>query len=226
MENTEKQIDVLFRDIFTIPSITEELGGNVMDFGISEEKNAVLNEVAEVYSWIRQNPDFSELIPEVRSNISIGIANLKSSADIAAINGRITIVNNVPVAAGMIKFGASNHTARLLVTAHQKDPTIRAVMNVKYNPDWIHPLAEAGLYLFEIRREDQPEEVQRKDMSTMQWVVETSYSINNSIPDIIWDTGEIGKEPMLRVFAKDGQELMTKLKVILRTIRELKKIDK
>ena len=32
MENTEKQIDVLFRDIFTIPSITEELGGNVMDF--------------------------------------------------------------------------------------------------------------------------------------------------------------------------------------------------
>ena len=60
----------------------------------------------------------------------------------------------------------------------------------------------------------------------MQWVVETSYSINNSIPDIIWDTGEIGKEPMLRVFAKDGEELMTKLKVILRTIRELKKIDK
>ena len=63
---------------------------------------------------IRQNPDFSELICKVRSNISIGIANLKSSADIAAIDGRITIVNNVPVAAGMIKFGACNHTARLL----------------------------------------------------------------------------------------------------------------
>ena len=41
----------------------------------------------------------------------------------------------------------------------------------------------------------------------MQWVVETSYSINNSIPDIIWDTGEIGKEPMLRVFAKGGSRV-------------------
>jgi hydroxymethylpyrimidine/phosphomethylpyrimidine kinase len=219
MNNTEEQMDSLFRNIFELPSRELTLkGGQVLDFGLTPAKIAILNEVAEVYEFIKTKKKFDILIPEVRMNISIGIANAKTVEDVAAIEGRITKVNNIPTASGPIKFGASNHTARLLLTAQQKDASIRAVMNFKYEPDFIQPLAKAGLYLFEIQREDQPQNVQNQEKSTMQWVIETSFAVVNRIPDIIWDKGEVGKEPMMRLFGKDGADLIEKLKIIIRTV--------
>lgn len=223
MFNTEQQIDTLFKDIFSVPTTknSNPTKNNVLDFGLTQDRINILNEVAAVYNFIHIQKDYCELIPEVRTNISIGLPNPKTVQDIAAIEGRITVINNLPQATGPIKFGVSNHTARLLLTANKKDSAIRAVMNVKYDPSYIQPLIDAGLCLFEIRRENQPEEVRNKEKSTMQWVVENSYMMINRIPDIIWDCGEPEKEPMLRLFAKDGSDLIEKLKVILRTVRSL-----
>ena len=41
------------------------------------------------------------------------------------------------------------------------------------------------------------------------------------MPDIIWDKGEPEKEPMLRLFALDANDLIKKLKAILRVVKDL-----
>ena len=43
-----------------------------------------------------------------------------------------------------------------------------------------------------------------KEFSTMQWIIKESLDKNGKIPDVIWDKGSIGKEPMIRLFGKTG----------------------
>jgi hydroxymethylpyrimidine/phosphomethylpyrimidine kinase len=150
------------------------------------------------------------------------VPKAKTPDHVAAIEGRITVVNGLPLAAGSIKMGTANHTARLVLTAHAKDPETRAVINIKYIPEFIKPLADEGFFLFQIRREDQPDTVKSYEQNSMQWIISQAYSIINKIPDIIWDCGEPEKEPMMRLFGKDAKDLIDKIKGLIRAYKRMK----
>jgi hydroxymethylpyrimidine/phosphomethylpyrimidine kinase len=159
------------------------------------------------------------LIPEVRMNISGSLPNAVSKEDIAGIEGRITIVAGYPKASGEIKFGVSDHTARLILGAKKLDNSINFVLNIKYKSDWIKSLQEkTNLKLQEIIREDQPKEIMVKEESTMQWLIKKSIKETGRIPDIIWDKGAMGKEPMIRLFGKNADDIVNKLQKITDSI--------
>ena len=103
---------------------------------ISGEKATIIEQIQEIIQFITFI-EFSQLIPEVRMNIAGALQNAKTREEVAGVDGRITIVNGLPKAAGDIKFGASEHTARLVLTAKQYDPSINFVMNLKFNPKLI-----------------------------------------------------------------------------------------
>ena len=189
--------------------------GKVIDLTISEEKQAIIEQIKEIYNFISQSKDFYKLIPEVRMNISGSIQNASGKEDIAAIEGRITIVNGFPKASGEIKFGVSDHTARLILSAKNFDNSINFVMNLKYDPHWIILIQEnTDLELEEIIREDQPERIKIKEFSTMQWLIKENIEKIGKIPDIIWDKGSLGKEPMMRLFGKNSKDIIEKLRKI------------
>jgi predicted fused transcriptional regulator/phosphomethylpyrimidine kinase len=52
--------------------------------------------------------EFAALIPEVRTNLVYARPNSKSRYDVLAIDGRITVVNDMPHGAGKARFGASS----------------------------------------------------------------------------------------------------------------------
>jgi len=131
----------------------------------------------------------------------------------------VTIINSYPKASGDIKFGVSDHTARLILAAKMFDNSINFVMNLKYNPGWIALIQKnTKLKLHEIKREKQPNEIKEQEFSTMQWLIKESINESGEIPDIIWDKGSIGKEPMIRLFGKSSNDMIKKLKIILNTI--------
>jgi hydroxymethylpyrimidine/phosphomethylpyrimidine kinase len=190
--------------------------GKVLDLTISDEKIDVINQIKEIYNFISNIQNFSELIPEVRLNISCSLPNAKNKQDIAGIEGRITIINGYPKASGEIKFGVSDHTARLILTAKKFDTSINLVMNLKYEAQWIKSIQEkTNLELYEFIRETQPKSIQEKDHSTMQWLIKESVEKIGKIPDIIWDKGSIGKEPIIRVFGKNSKDMIMKLQKII-----------
>ena len=152
-------------------------------------------------------------------NISGSLPNAKTKEDVAGVEGRISIVNGFPKASGEIKFGVSDHTARLILSAKKFENSINFVMNLKYNPNWIITIQEnTDLQLKEIIRKDQPEEIKKKEFSTMQWLIKKSIENFGKIPDIIWDIGSQGKEPMMRLFGKNSKEMIEKLEKIRRAI--------
>ena len=48
-----------------------------------------------------------------------------------------------------------------------------------------------------------------------QWIIQQVYNEMHYVPDIIWDKGEPEKEPMIRLFCKDAQKAIQKLKTII-----------
>ncbi|MHA1478186.1 MAG: bifunctional hydroxymethylpyrimidine kinase/phosphomethylpyrimidine kinase [Promethearchaeota archaeon] len=211
IEKAEKFFDEKFQKFIEWPK-----QGKVIDLTISEEKVGIITQIKEIYSFISKSKNFSKLIPEVRMNISGSLANATTKEDIAGIEGRITIINGYPQACGEIKFGISDHTARLILEAKKFDNSINFVLNIKYKSDWITSLQQkTDLILKEIDREHQPKEILTKEESTMQWLIKKSIKEIGRIPDIIWDKGSIGKEPMLRLFGRNSKEIIDKLKDII-----------
>jgi hydroxymethylpyrimidine/phosphomethylpyrimidine kinase len=158
-------------------------------------------------------------------NISGALHNATKKQQVAAIEGRITIIDGYPFALGDIKFGVSDHTARLILAAKKFDPSINFVMNLKYNPQWISKLKKkSSLQLVEIKREEQPKKIKNKEFSTMQWLINDVIKKNGKIPDIIWDKGSIGKEPIIRLFGKNSKDIINKLQIISLAININEKI--
>jgi len=190
--------------------------GKVLDLTIPKEKLDVINQIKEIYNFISSIKKFSALIPEVRLNISCSLPNASNKQEIAGIEGRITIINGYPQASGEIKFGVSDHTARLILTAKKYDISINLVMNLKYEPHWISAIQDkTDLELYEFTRESQPKSIQEKDHSTMQWLIKESVKKTGKIPDIIWDKGSIGKEAIIRVFGNNSKDMIEKLQKII-----------
>ena len=194
--------------------------GAVIDLTLSNERLGVVEQVKEIYSFLSSNKELSQLIPEVRMNISGALPNATEKKDIAAIEGRITIIDEYPFASGEVKFGVSDHTARLILEAKKYDKSVNFVMNLKYKEPWISLLLEkSNLQLEEIKREQQPKEIKSKEESTMQWIIQKIMNQKTEFPDIIWDKGAIGKEPIIRLFGKNSKEMIQKLKVITNILK-------
>ena len=191
--------------------------GKIIDLTISNEQLKVINQIKEVYNFISHSKSFSNLIPEVRMNISCSLLNANKRDEIAGIEGRITIIDGYPHASGEIKFGVSDHTSRLILSAKKFEHSINLVMNLKYNSELIKSIQEkTDLEVAEIVREEQPEEIKIKEYSTMEWLIKESIEKKGKIPDIIWDKGSVGKEPMIRLFSRNSKNMIAKLKQIIK----------
>ena len=200
-----------FQNLIELPD-----SGKIIDLTLSNEQIEVINQIKEIYTFISHSQNSSKLIPEVRMNISCSLPNATKHDEIAGIEGRITIINGYPQASGEIKFGVSDHTARLILSVKKFDSSINLVMNLKYISELIKPLHDkTDLEIVEIVREDQPINVKIKEFSTMEWLIKETVEKKGKIPDIIWDKGSVGKEPMIRLFGRNSKEIINKLKKIL-----------
>ncbi|MFX0187151.1 MAG: thiamine-phosphate synthase family protein [Candidatus Hodarchaeota archaeon] len=181
----------------------------------SDEKINIINQIQEILNYIKVKK-FVKLIPEVRTNIAGALNNAMKLEDVAGVDGRITIIDGMPKAAGDIKFGTAEHTARLILTTKKFDSSINFVINLRYSPELIEAIQKkTNLEMFEIIRENEREENQKKELTTMQWLIKESFIEKGKIPDIIWDKGAIGKEPMIRLFARNSNDMIKKLSKIL-----------
>lgn len=166
------------------------------------QRYSVIKNVEEAVGLIENNAGFSGLIPEVGCNIAMGVENASSINDIAAVHGRIVRLKGLPHAVGCVSFRASSHIARIVLTAMQSDSSIRAAMNIRYSDGALSACKELGLHIASFRRKDEPQGV-----STMEWGVAEAIKSAGRVPDVIYDTGDVGKEAMIRLLGRDSVEV-------------------
>jgi hydroxymethylpyrimidine kinase/phosphomethylpyrimidine kinase len=165
------------------------------------QRYQVLRKVEEAVEIIEKNMS-SELIPEVGCNIAMAVSNASSARDVAAVQGRIVRYKNAPHAVGCTSFGASSHIARIVLTAMRFNSSMKAAMNIRYSKETLSACENIGLEIASFSREDEPEEV-----ATMEWGVGEAIKRAGRVPDVIFDTGGVGKEAMIRLLGRDAIEV-------------------
>jgi hydroxymethylpyrimidine/phosphomethylpyrimidine kinase len=151
-------------------------------------------------------------VPEVGINFAYALENAKELKDICAINGRIVRENDKARICGSIDFGASKHVASIVLAAMSFDGNIRSALNIRFSKENLSMCEKAGLKLGYFNRKDEPKEF----ISTMEWGTKEAISKFGYIPDVIYDQGGIGKEPMIRVLGKNPSDVLSKLSKIIK----------
>jgi predicted fused transcriptional regulator/phosphomethylpyrimidine kinase len=145
--------------------------------------------------------DFVTLIPEVRTNMVFAQPHAKNPDEVMAVDGRITIINGMPRAAGRIRFGASGHMARFIIELMKTDPPVRAGIDFANPPgfsDWLTIYCRKKRWTLSMTdRRNEPDKLRIAEGSSMQWKAEEAVrAAGGRVPKIICDAGGMGKEPV------------------------------
>jgi hydroxymethylpyrimidine kinase/phosphomethylpyrimidine kinase len=175
------------------------------------ELGPCLQEVQEAMDRLECIDGLARMIPEVRGQLGYALPGAASANEVIAIAGRITHIGSRLKAAGPPRPGASSHVAKIVLAAIQKDPAVRAVMALNFDENVIARGHELGWSVGEFSRAEEPSEVKALEGSTLEWGTSRVIADLDKVPDLIFDRGEVGKEPVLRLLAKNPAEIVAKL---------------
>jgi hydroxymethylpyrimidine kinase/phosphomethylpyrimidine kinase len=146
-----------------------------------------------------EQEDLSPLIPEVMTNLAYATPYPEGLKDIAAFPGRILKSPQGLLIPAPPAFGASRHIAAIILTAMITHPDLRSAMNVKFfeGLEDLAPLLHLRVASFD--RSQEPPEVKSREGSTLAWGVASVLKPGQPPPDLIYDRGDWGKEPMIRI---------------------------
>ncbi|MHA1237978.1 MAG: thiamine-phosphate synthase family protein [Candidatus Odinarchaeia archaeon] len=174
-------------------------------------EDEILGNLVRAVELLEKTPEFSALIPEVRVNIVYAKPNAGNVKDVAAVDGRITVVNERPKACGLPKFGASDHMARAILEIKKYRPEINAGINFKYTPQLAELIkeyaAEKGFEFGFIDRTAEPEEVLKEDGKSMPWKIRFLVDRYGKVPKIFYESAGWGKEPLFVIVGKTAVEV-------------------
>ena len=179
---------------------------------MDDEGTLMMGKMTIAVEGIEECREFAALIPEVRTNVVYAREGAAGRGDVLAVDGRITVVEGRPRAAGRIRFGASSHMARLIIELRKADPSVRAGIDFAWTPHlsrWLGEYCgEKGWTFSVIDRRGEPEEIREAEGASMPWkVAEAVRAAGGKVPKIFYETGAVGKEPVTVLVGRDPVEV-------------------
>lgn len=173
-----------------------------------EERFKVLANLRLAVKNIENAPRFSELVPESRADILMALPSAKSQDEVAAIDGRIAVVNGRPRTVGFPWFGVSTR-APMILAMIKHNPNHRASVILRYSEKIVGACKAAGLIVSSFDRRDKPKKL-KTERELMNWGISEAVRKAGHIPEVICDKGDIGKEQIIWIFAPSGLEAVKK----------------
>ncbi len=208
-----------------------ELGGGhgpvnpVAYIMIPAERYRVLSEVETAITYLSSNGELvSEIVPEVGMNIGMAIESpyARSPLDVAAVPGRISKYRNTILVPGKPEYGVSKHIATAILTAMSFDSRIRASGNIAYSRHVEEAVRALNLTASSFDRRLEPPEVKKVEGGTTKWGIAHAIKVfGGRVPDVVFDYGEHGKEPLTFVFGETASSVARKIVSIARELKRL-----
>ena len=170
------------------------------------ERERVLASVRRGLRTLTNTSGFAGLIPNVGANVAECLADARDVDDVAAVPGRLVDVKGRAMVPGEPEFGVSEHVATVLLAAREAGTPVRGAVNVRYTPDIVAALAEAGPTV-EFDATQPSDDAVRAAVTS---VAERGASDGDgdsaspaSVSDtlVLYQTGAIGVEPIVYVLA-------------------------
>jgi len=161
------------------------------------------------------------IIPEVQSNLGYALPYACKAEDIAAIPGRIIKIGEDTRTFGDPAFGASRHIASIILTTLKYNVDYRCAMNIRFADNIIDICRSLDFDVDNFDRSGEPDDTKHKEGYSLKWGIDSVLSKRDSIPDIIFDRGDLGKEPMIRVIGKKPADVVDKVISISKELKTL-----
>lgn len=178
-----------------------------------QERYAVLQSLAAAARRLEQG-GMADLIPEVQSNLGYATSFARGPQDVAAFPGRLLRGPQGLIIPREPAFGASRHIAAIILTAGKVFPQIRAAMNIRFLPELEKLALMLHLKAVHFDRSQEPPKIKELEGGTLAWGVASVLQPEEPPPDVIWDRGDWGKEPMIRVLGTDPMNVVEKVLAI------------
>jgi hydroxymethylpyrimidine kinase / phosphomethylpyrimidine kinase / thiamine-phosphate diphosphorylase len=186
--------------------VVEPLGGQLRDgqrYQIAVQLRAAMLEMIDVLP--------RDWVPEVGTNMVFALPGARDRTEVCALESRIVGFRDRVRSSGCVSFGASQHMAGVALAAMKYDGGMRSAMNLRYSDEHVKALLKAGLSIGSFERGEEPRNYPRD----LEHGTEDAIRTLGFVPDVIYDRGAPGKEPMVRLLASSPEELVGKFKKVL-----------
>ena len=174
------------------------------------ERYRVVQELKRAVEVLKRE-EIGRLIPEVSSNLGYALPFAEGVEDVAAFPGRIVRFRDSATTYGDPEFGASRHVANIILTVMKFDPEYCSAMNIRYSRETLAQLGRKGFLVGRFDRRLEPKKLKKQEGSSLEWGVGEVLRKMKRVPDLIYDEGDVGKEPMIRVLGRNPMEVVQKI---------------
>lgn len=174
------------------------------------ERYQVVQELKRAVEILKEEK-IGDLIPEVSSNLGYALPQAEGIEDVAAFPGRIVRFKDSVATSSDPEYGVSRHIANIILTVMKFDPEYCSAMNIRYSKENAARLKRKGFLVGHFDRRLEPKRMKVKEGSSLEWGVGEVLRKMKRIPDFIYDEGDVGKEPMIRVLGKNPMEVVNKI---------------
>jgi len=115
------------------------------------------------------------------------------------------------VAFSLPDFGVSRHMASVVLKVMGFDPSYRSAMNIKYEEETIKAAKKLGYNVIEVKRGEELPRFKEIEGYSLPFLTERAISMTKLVPDMIYDLGDMGKEPMIRIIGRTPKEVVKKV---------------
>lgn len=179
------------------------------------KQDKIKSELGDAIIQFEDLEQISSYIPECQTNFVFAKQKSKSIGDIVGVSGRIVRAGKSAITAGTLEYGGSQHVATAVLMMQKKFPKVRSGLNIRYNEGIIRKFAKSGAKIVSYDRKSEPQSSKSKENSSISWGIGQAIKKSASVPDIIYHTGDYGKEPMIIVFGTTPQDVLKKISKIL-----------
>ncbi len=174
------------------------------------EKYRVVEALRASFARLQGTP-VGNLIPEVQSNLGYALPFAETHQDVAAFPGRLVRLGKGVVSVSSPALGASRHIGTIILTVMRHDSRFRSAMNIRFSEGLIRKCEALAWKVCSFDRRQEPPAVKEKEGSSLEWGTERVLSKETTIPDIIFDRGDVGKEAMIRILGRNPNEVVEKV---------------
>ena len=175
------------------------------------ESPMILDRLDAACSLLEESPKAHNLCPEIQINLGYATPNAVKRSEVAAFPGRIVRVGKRLKRVKDPRFGASWHISSIILSAMKFDRNIRSAMNIRIDDAFLERAKALGLRVGFFSRGEEPLDIKEIEGSSLSWGVKTAIKASGGIvPDLIYDDGDTGKEPVIRVLGTNPIEVVNK----------------
>jgi len=174
---------------------------------ISDVRRVILGDLRAAVSLLESAPEFTELVPEVCSNIVMALKDAQGIADVAGIPGRLVRVRGKVKALMDPEFGVSSHLAKLLLAVMKVDLKVRAAINIKYDEDVLEAVKKLNLNYAVLKRAQK----YRGNEDELIKFAESAMKERGGWVDVVIDEGGFAIEPNAYFFEENAAKLADRI---------------